>query len=1061
LTPGELMRCSSCGSDNPTGKRFCGDCGAALGDALAPKAEETISIVASASGERRHLTVLFCDLVGSTEIAAQLDPEEWREVVAGYHRAAAEAITRYGGYVAQYLGDGVMAYFGWPVAHENDAERAARAGLAVLEGVAKLNQQSTYPKISVRVGIDSGVVVVGAGAGKDADVFGETPNIAARVQTAAAPDTVQITSATYRLLSGLFLIEERGAQELKGITNPVELYRVLHPSGVRGRLATVRGLTPFVGREEELRLLLSRWERVRDGAGQLVLVAGEAGIGKSRLVAEFHDRIRDASHIWMESAGEQFFQSSPFHAVTELLSQWLDLQVATNPDQRIERLEQALVSAGVKPEDSVALIADLLQLPVGERYPAIALTPEQKRRRLLAVLTGWVFGAARLQPVVMVIEDLHWLDPSTLELLQLLADQGVMVPLMLICTARPEFHPQWPMRSHYTQITLNRLSVRDVREMVALVTAHNALNNQNIDAVIERTGGNPLFVEELTHAVLESGGMSARAIPVTLHDSLMARLDRLGSAKNVLQLASVIGGEFSYELLHALHPGTESELDSELHKLTEADLLYFRGIAPEATYQFKHALIRDAAYEALLKSRRKELHRLVARTIDEKFPLLKEAHPEVVARHWTDAGETRRAIAEWSRAGKATESRNAFVEALQNYREALASTKLLPPSSERDLYEVQLGNSVVRMLQLTKGWGASEAVEAREHIAVLLEKSGGPERKGDSFRARAFTAYISGDLRAAGTLLDQALELALRDADPTTLAHCYMLQICVHYYGGDLTGAEKEFTAGLAFFEGPTFKDDPDGGFAAALGTAAWNARLLGRDELARERAAKLMAAVNHRNPHHVAFSSLHSVILHLLMREYEHVERLVPRALEFCEQYHFPNEAAVARCALGYACAQLDDEHGIALMHRGIAALVEIGSRIGVPYWITALADAQRHAGALADAFATVEHALEFNNAELAYRPESLRVRGEIQLKLGDSDQAESDFRDSIALAQRMQAKAWELRSTMSFARVLARQGRRDEARAALAEIYDWFTEGCDTADLKEAKALLVELSC
>jgi class 3 adenylate cyclase len=530
-------------------------------------------------GERRHLTVLFCDLVGSTEIAAQLDPEEWRELVAGYHRATADAITRYGGHVAKYLGDGVTAYFGWPEAHENDAERATRASLAVLEEVTKLNQQSAHPKILVRIGIHSGPVVVGAGAGKDTDVFGEAPNIAARVQAAAAADTALITASTHRLVSGLFVVEERGAKELKGIANPIELYRILRPTGVRGRLAAARGLTPFVGREEELRLLLSRWERVRDGEGQLLLVVGEPGIGKSRLVAEFHDRIRDTPHLWMQSAGEQFFENTPFHAITEMLLQWPALQDAAQPDDRVERLERALTSAGLKPEEAAPLIADLLQLPGRERYPAITLNPEQRRRRLLAALTGWVLGAAKVQPIVMVVEDLHWLDPSTLELEELLADQGVMVPLMLICSARPEFRARWPMRSHHTQITLNRLSAPNVREMITLVAARNVAS-ESVKAVIERTGGVPLFVEELTRAVLESGAVKpgAREIPVTLHDSLMARLDRLGSAKDVLQIGSVLGREFSYELLHAVHPGSEQQLESELRKLTDADLLYFRRV---------------------------------------------------------------------------------------------------------------------------------------------------------------------------------------------------------------------------------------------------------------------------------------------------------------------------------------------------------------------------------------------------------------------------------------------------------------------------------------------------
>jgi class 3 adenylate cyclase len=425
---------------------------------------------------------LFCDLVGSTEIASQLDPEEWRELVASYHRAAAEAITRYGGHVAKYLGDGVMAYFGWPEAHDNDGERAARSGLAILEAIQKLNRQKTRPELAARVGIDSGAVVVGAGADKAADVFGETPNIAARLQTTAARGTVVITAATHRLISGLFVVEALGPRALKGVSSLPEVFQVVRATGVRGRLQAARGLTPFVGREEELRLLLSRWDRTREGEGQLALIIGEPGIGKSRLVAEFHERIREAQHIWMESAAEQFFENSPFHAFVEMLSRWLELQDAPNTEEQFLRLERALASAGLTVNESVPLIADLLQLPMSKRYPASPLTPEQKRRRLLAVLGGWVLGAARLQPLVMMVEDLHWLDPSTLDLLQLLAEQSATAPLMLLYTARPEFHAPWPMRTHHSQITLNRLSSRNVREMVAKVAARNALSSESVEA---------------------------------------------------------------------------------------------------------------------------------------------------------------------------------------------------------------------------------------------------------------------------------------------------------------------------------------------------------------------------------------------------------------------------------------------------------------------------------------------------------------------------------------------------------------------------------------------------
>ncbi len=1089
--PGKTMRCSNCGSENPAGKKFCSECGAGLsrgcrqcgaenapgakfcgdcGTALstpvqAPVPETSPVQLREVAGERRHLTVLFSDLVGSTEISAQLDPEEWRETVAGYQRAATEAITRFGGHVAKYLGDGVMAFFGYPEAHDNDAERAARAGLAILEAIAKLDEQPERSKLSARIGIDSGAVVVGAGAGKDADVFGDVPNTAARVQEAAAPGTVVISEDTHRLISGLFVVEARGAPALKGIERPVQLYRVMQPSGVRGRLeaAAARGLTPFVGREDELRSLMNRWERVLDGEGQVVLIIGEAGIGKSRLVHRFHEQIGGTPHTWVEAAAAPFFLNTPFYPVAEMFRNLLAWHGDEPAEEQLARLEPALVLAGLKLGEALPLLAPLLNLPMPAKYPPLALSPEQQRRRLLATLVELVLDAARVQPMVITTEDLHWIDPSTLELIQLLVEQGAKARLLLLYTARPEFRAPWPQRAHHSQITLNRLSARNARTMVGQVAAHKALSDETIATVVERTGGVPLFVEELTRAVLESGDakLAGREIPVTLHDSLMARLDRLGPAKEVIQVGAVIGSEFPYELLRAVHPISEAELQRTLRNLADAELLYVRGIAPDATYQFKHALIRDAAYEALLKSRRKELHRLVARTIDERFSEMKEVHPEVLARHWTEAGETETAIAEWSRAGKIAEARNAFKEATESYQQALALLNLLPETPERWVREFEIRLLIVLMLQIAKGHSAPETITAVEPVAAVAEKSGNLVQLFTWVISRGFSACVSGNLSAAGTLADQALDLALHEGNPTILGSAYSFQSWTRYLRGDFAGAEKHFTTGLAFFDDPVLRQLPTALIVSSFGIASRNAWTLGLSAVAREREVQMMAAANKNNPYEMAVSGVHAAQLRVYMREYDQAEALAARALELSEKHQLSLLAALSRCVLGGARAQLGHTaEGIGLIHQGIHGLLEIGSRVSISDFTTCLAAAQEREGAIADALETVEQALQTNPDELVYRPETFRVRGRLRLKQGQTDLAEADFREAIALARGMGAKTLELRATTSLAGLLANQGHRLEARAMLSEIYGWFTEGFDTADLKDAKALLDELS-
>jgi class 3 adenylate cyclase len=474
------------------GAKFCDECSAALADGATATNFGAAPIGVSDLGERRYLTVLFCDLVNSSNIAGQLDPEEWRQVVAEYQRATARVIERFGGYVAKYLGDGVMAYFGWPKAYGDDAERAVRAALAILERISTLKEPLVHSRLSARVGVDSGLVVVGRGGGTEMDVFGETPNVAARLQAIATPNTVLITAATHKLVSGLFVLEARGTHTLKGIERPIVLYRVVQPSGVRGRLeaiAATHGLTPFTGRENELRLLSDQWQRVRDGEGHLTIIIGEPGIGKSRLIHHFHELIADTPHTWIELTGSPFFQNTPLYPVSENLRKVLSRRGDESLEEQIAQLESALRMAGLNPTEAIPLIAPLVNIELPATYPRSALSAEHQRRRLLALMVDWVVGVARVQPIVMVNEDLHWADPSTLELIQMLVEQGPAPQLLLLCTARPEFRAPWKPKEHHTRINLNQLSLRSAHIIVEQLVAQKGLSEETIEAVVERTGG--------------------------------------------------------------------------------------------------------------------------------------------------------------------------------------------------------------------------------------------------------------------------------------------------------------------------------------------------------------------------------------------------------------------------------------------------------------------------------------------------------------------------------------------------------------------------------------------
>ncbi len=1044
--------------------------------------------------ERRQLTVMFCDLVGSTALSERLDPEELREVVSAYHETCAGAISRYAGHTAQHLGDGLLVYFGYPVAHEDDAPRAVRTSLEILSALASLNAQlpptirARLPHpVQVRIGVHTGLVVIGEiGSSEKREILalGETPNIAARLQGLAEPDTVVISGATYRLVQGLFECQNRDPQELKGISTPFPLYRVVRESEAQSRfeVAVTTGLTPLVGREEEVGLLWQRWERVKEGAGQVVLLSGEPGIGKSRLVQVLKGRVAQEGYTRIEFRCSPYYQNTAFYPVIEHVQRFLQFRRDDTPEEKLSKLERALESYRFDLKEIVPFLAALLSLPA-LRFPLPVLTPQKQKQKTQEALVAWLLKEAERQAVLAAWEDLHWADPSTLELLDLLINQAPTVRIYMLLTFRPEFTPPWASHSHLTLLTLSRLPRPQAEVMVTRVTGGKALPMEVVQQIVAKTDGVPLFVEELTKTVLESGLVRATnghyeltgllpllAIPATLQDSLMARLDRLATVKEVAQLGATLGREFSYELLRAVSPRDEATLQRELAQLVDAEFLFQRGLPPQAQYLFKHALIQDTAYQSLLKSKRQQYHQQIAKVLAERFPETTETQPELLAHHYTEAGLIGQAISYWQKAGQRAIGRSALVEGVTHLTKGLELLKTLPDTPEHAQQELTLLITLGLPLWNTKGYGAPEVGQAFARARELCQQIGETPQLFMAIQGLCGFYIVRAEYRTARELAEQCLTLAQRVQDPVMLLWAHPMLANVLFYFGELTQTRAHGEQGLALYDprqhrSVAFSTGHDLG-VHCLSYALATLWLLGYpDQALKRNSENLGLAQELALPSVMAFALYWAVWLHHAHQEGQAAQEQAGVLIALAREHGFPWFLAAGTILCGWALAeQGQGEEGIAQIRQGLTAYRAQGAEQQRTLFLALLAEACGKAGhteeglaALAEALTMVDH-----TGECVYEAELYRLKGELLLQSsvqGLASEAEACFLTAIEIARQQQAKSLELRAVMSLAR-LWQQSKRNEARQMLAEIYGWFTEGFDTKDLQEAKRLIEELS-
>ena len=1035
------------------------------------------------AAERRHLTVMICDLVGSTALANRLDPEDMGAVVDALQAVCARITLAFDGFVAEFRGDGILAYFGYPRAHEDDAERTVRAALDIVAAVARLKTPAEEP-LSVRIGIATGLVVVGERGGEGAlrehTVIGDTPNLAARLQALVGPGTVVIAASTRRLLGDLFRLRDLGFHEVKGIAEPIAAWAVEGVLSSQSRFEAIHAaaLSELIGRENELDFLLKRQRLAWKGEGQVVLLSGEPGIGKSRLVAALEERVGDRAHTFLQYQCSPHYSNSALYPFIAQLERAVGFKADDTSDERLSKLEALLAMPAPRAQEIAPLFAALLSVPTGDRYPKLPPNPAQQRRRTFAALLDQFESLARQKPVLFVFEDVHWADATSLELLDLTIERVRHLPVLALFTLRPDFEPPWAGLPNVATLALGRLDRNNAESIVAQVAGGHALPADVMNQIIAKTDGNPLFVEELTKAVLEgdilvksadgyrlNGPLPPLGIPTTLQDSLMARLDYLASVKDIGQIGAAIGREFSYPLMREVVGRDEQSLKNALAKLEEAELLFRRGEPPEATYTFKHVLVRDAAYESLLKSRRQQLHGRIARTMEENFPDIVVSQPEILAHHFTEANLVEPAINYWLKAGNLALGRsvNAAVNHLKQGLKLVASINDKTTSGKLELLlQMSLGNA----LRTTKGWSTESVKQAYTRALQLCSQNGLDEHTFPAVFGLWTWNFLRATLREAQALAEQLVNTAENVGDPVYEVLAHEALGFTFFAQGKFSSAHTELERGVILCE--------DSKAGAYLDLSAQDPRVHIRsyDAMALwmlgfpDRALQLCAEARRyadmsRHPFSEAMIRTISLRVHQLRGETDIVAGQADAVIALCQEHEFVHYVAMALILRGWATAQRGEfEKGIAEIQEGLKQERATGALLLDSYSLGLLADAciknERYEQAL-EFLNQAQSRLDEDDTERFYAAEIYRLLGKIYLRSSQSlDQAEHYFSKGLKVAREQKAKSLELKLWLDMCDLYDVTQRADRGRAPLDEVYGFFHEGFDTVDLMKAKARL-----